>query len=112
LNPLEFCLLTILNEHYGWELKKRGKDEKLISLHTQIEKSLGKITAKKPELIFTTLITIAKITQKFVNIYVLPFLNTVYSAIELDVNFIYLFESQLFQEGAKYRIINEFPLNR
>jgi len=90
---------------------KRGPEE-LISLHTQIEKSLGKITAKNPELTFIPHITIAKITQKIVNIDILPFLNTVYSPIELDVNSICLFESQLFQEGAKYRILNEFPLNR
>ena len=94
-----------------WLGIKRGAEE-LISLHTQIEKSLGKITAKNPELTFTPHITIAKIPQKFVNIDVLPFLNTVYSPIELDVNSICLFESQLFQEGAKYRILNEFPLNR
>jgi len=94
-----------------WLGIKRGAEE-LISLHTQIEKSLGKITAKNPELTFTPHITIAKIPQKFVKIDVLPFLNTVYSPIELDVNSICLFESQLFQEGAKYRILNEFPLNR
>ena len=85
--------------------------EELLSLHTQIETSLGKITAKNPELTFTPHITIAKIPQKFVKIDILPFLNTVYSPIELDVNSICLFESQLFQEGTKYRILNEFPLN-
>jgi len=42
--------------------------EELISFYTQIEKSLGKITAKNPELIFTPHITIAKIPQKFINI--------------------------------------------
>ena len=94
-----------------WLGIKRGAEE-LISLHTQIEKSLGKITAKNPELTFIPHITIAKIPQKLVKIDVLPFLNSVYSPIELDVNSICLFESQLFQEGAKYRILNEFPLNR
>ena len=89
-----------------------GGTKELISLHTQIEKSLGKITAKNPELTFTPHITIAKIPQKFVNIDVLPFLNTVYSPIELSVNSICLYESKLFPEGAKYRILNEFPLNR
>ena len=93
-----------------WLGIKRGAEE-LLSLHTQIETSLGKITAKNPELTFTPHITIAKIPQKFVEIDILPFLNTVYSPIELDVNSICLFESQLFQEGAKYRILNEFPLN-
>ena len=110
LNPLEFSLLPILQVRYGWDLK--GGAEELISLHTQIEKSFGKITAKNPELTFTPHITIAKIPQKFVKIDVLPFLNTVYSPIELYINSICLFESQLFQEGAKYRLLNEFPLNR
>ncbi len=93
-----------------WLGIKRGTEE-LLSLHTQIETSLGKITAKNPELTFTPHITIAKIPQKFVEIDILPFLNTVYSPIELDVNSICLFESQLFQEGAKYRTLNEFLLN-
>ena len=94
-----------------WLGIKRGTEE-LISLHTQIEKSLGKITVKNPEFTFTPHITIAKIPQKFVNIDVLPFLNTVYSPIELSVNSICLYENKLFPEGAKYRILNEFPLNR
>ena len=83
-----------------------------MSLHTQIEKSLGAIEDKNPKKTFTPHITIAKFPKKFMKIDVLPFLNTVYSPIELDVNSICLFESQLFQEGAKYRILNEFPLNR
>ena len=86
--------------------------EELILLHTQIEKSLGKITAKNPELTFTPHITIAKIPQIFVKIDVLPFLNTVYSPIELSVNSICLYENKLFPEGTKYRILNEFQLNR
>jgi 2'-5' RNA ligase len=81
-------------------------------LHTQIENSLGKIPAKNPELTFTPHITIAIFPQKFVKIDVLPFLNTVYSPIELDINSVCLFESKLFQEWGKYRILNEFPLNR
>ena len=94
-----------------WLGIKRGTEE-LMSLHTQINRSLEIITANKTILTFTPHITIAKIPQKFMKIDVLPFLNTVYSPIGLDVNSICLFESQLFQEGAKYRILNEFPLNR
>ncbi|MBC8255985.1 MAG: RNA 2',3'-cyclic phosphodiesterase [Candidatus Marinimicrobia bacterium] len=93
-----------------WLGIKRGAIE-LISLHTQIESSLLKITDKTPAKTFTPHITIAKIPQNIVKIDVLPFLNTVYSPIELDVNSICLFESQLLQEGVKYRILNEFPLN-
>ncbi len=67
----------------------RGAKE-LIALHTQIEQSLGKITAKNPELKFTPHITNTKIPQEFVKIVVLPFLNSVYSPIELYVNSICL----------------------
>ena len=41
----------------------------------------------------------------------LPFLNTVYSPIELDINSICLYESKLFPEGAQYTVLNSFPLN-
>ncbi len=90
----------------------RSGADKLMSLQAQIESSLREISDKNTELTFTPHIKIAKIQQKVVKIDVLPFLNIVYSPIELDVNSICLFESQLFQEGAKYRILNEFPLNR
>ena len=40
-----------------------------------------------------------------------PFLNTVYSPIEFDVNSIYLYESQLLPKGAEYKVLAEFPLN-
>ena len=78
----------------------------------KINKSLKVIIKNDLKKTFTPLITIGNILNNFVKIDVLPFLNTVYSPIELDVNSICLFESQLFQEGAKYRILNEFPLNR
>ena len=94
-----------------WLGIKRG-DKELKILYTQINKSLKVIIENDPKKIFTPHITIGKIPNNFVKIDVLPFLNTVYSPIELDVNSICLFESQLFQKGAKYRILNEFPLNR
>ena len=94
-----------------WLGIKKGIDE-LKSLHTQIEQSLENITPIIPKNSFTPHITIAKITKKFVKIDVLPFLNTVYSPIELSVNSICLYESYLFPEGAKYQIIKKFPLNR
>ena len=78
----------------------------------KINKSLKVIIENDRKKTFTPHITFAKIPNNFVKIDVLPFLNTVYSPIELDVNSICLFESQLFQKGAKYRILNEFPLNR
>ena len=78
----------------------------------KINKSLKVIIENDPKKTSPPYITIGNILNNFVKIDVLPFLNTVYSPIELDVNSICLFESQLFQEGAKYRILNEFPLNR
>ena len=93
-----------------WLGIKRGADG-LMSLHTQINKSLEVIIENDLKKIFTPHITIGKIPHNFVKIDVLPFLNTVYSRIELSVNSICLYESKLFSEGAKYRILNEFPLN-
>jgi len=81
-------------------------------LYTQINKSLKVIIENDPKMTFTPHITIGNILNNFVKIDVLPFLNTVYSPIELSVNSICLYESKLFPEGAKYRILNEFPLNR
>ena len=94
-----------------WLGIKRGADE-LMSLHTQIEKSLRAMENNNLKKTFTPHITIAKFPKKFMKIDVLPFLNTVYSPIELGVNSICLYESKLFPEGAKYRMLNEFPLNR
>ena len=42
---------------------------------------------------------------------VLPFLNSVYSKIELDVNSISMYESKLFPEGTQYTVLDTFPLN-
>ena len=78
----------------------------------KINKSLKVIIENDPKKTFPPHITIGKIPNNFVKIDVLPFLNTVYSPIELSVNSICLYESKLFPEGAKYRILNEFPLNR
>ena len=82
-----------------------------MSLHTQIKKSLKVIIHNDPKNIFIPHVTIGKLLNNFVKIDVLPFLNTVYSPIELSVNSICLYESKLFLEGAKYRMLNEFPLN-
>jgi 2'-5' RNA ligase len=78
----------------------------------KINKSLKVIIENDPKKTFPPYITIGNILNNFVKIDVLPFLNTVYSPIELSVNSICLYESKLFPEGAKYRILNEFPLNR
>ena len=77
----------------------------------KINKSLKVIIENDPKKTFPPYNTIGNILNNFVKIDVLPFLNTVYSPIELSVNSICLYENKLFPEGAKYRILNEFPLN-
>ena len=77
----------------------------------KINKSLKVIIENDLKKTFPPYITIGNILNNFVKIDVLPFLNTVYSPIELYINSICLFESKLSQEGEKYRILNEFPLN-
>ena len=91
-------------------IKRNDKELKIMC--AQINKSLKVIIENSPKKIFTPHITIGKVLNNFVKIDVLPFLNTVYSPIELSVNSICLYESKLSPEGAKYIILNEFPLNR
>ena len=88
----------------------KGKDE-LTSLQFQVEKSIRKFNKNHQKITFNPHITIARITGLHRKIDALPFLNSVYSPIELYVNFICLFESQLFPEGAQYTVLNSFPLN-
>ena len=56
-------------------------------------------------------ITIGRATQSCGKINVLPFLKYVYSPIELDINSIVLYESQLLPKGRGYKVITRFPLN-
>ena len=81
-----------------WLGIKKGVDE-LMSLHTQIEKSLRAMENNNLKKTFTPHITIAKFPKKFMKIDVLPFLNTVYSPIELSVNSIYLYEINCSRKG-------------
>ena len=85
--------------------------DKLKLLHQEIKKTVGVIEDNYEENIFIPHITIAKIKQGFGKIDVLPFLNTVYSPIELKVNFICMYESILLPEGVQYTVLNTFPLN-
>ena len=93
-----------------WLDISKGTDE-LTSLQLKVEKSIRKFNENHLKITYTPHITIARIQKLHGKIDVLPFLNTVYSPIELDVNSIYLYESQLFPEGAKYTVLNTFPLN-
>ena len=88
----------------------KGADE-LASLQQHIEKAVRKFKEINPKEIFTPHITIARIRRLQRKIDVLPFLNTVYSPIELDINSICLYESILLPEGARYTVLTEFPLN-
>ena len=93
-----------------WLGISKGKDE-LTSLQNRVEKSVEKIVKNHQGDTFIPHITIARIQRGHRKIDVLPFLNTVYSQIELDVNSICLYESQLFPEGAQYTVLNAFALN-
>ncbi len=93
-----------------WLGISEGTDE-LISLQSKVVISIRKFNENHHRATFNPHITIAKIRRLHRKIDVLPFLNTVYSPIELEVNSIYLYESQLFPEGAKYTVLNTFPLN-
>ena len=87
----------------------KGADE-LASLQQHIEKAVRKFKEINRKEIFTPHITIARIRRSQLKIDVLPFLNTVYSPIELDVNSVCLYESILLPERAQYRVLTEFPL--
>ena len=93
-----------------WLGISKGIDE-LISLQIQVEKSIRKFKENYQKITFTPHITIARIRRLHAKIDVLPFLNNVYSPIELDINSICLYESQLFSERAQYTVLNSFPLN-
>jgi len=84
---------------------------KLTLLQYQVENSVRKFNENSEELTFIPHITFARIRQVLGKIDVLPFLNTVYSPIELDVNSIYLYETQFLPEGVQYSVLNAFPLN-
>ena len=93
-----------------WTSISKGVNE-LILLHQYIEKLVRKYNAFNKKEKFMPHITIARIRRSQRKINVLPFLNTVYSPIELDINSICLFESLLSPEGAQYTVLTEFPFN-
>ena len=93
-----------------WLDLNKGVD-KLKLLHHQIEKSVSEFKENYENNTFIPHISIARIRRLHAKIDVLPFLNSVYSPIELDVNSISMYESKLLPEGAQYTIINTFPLN-
>ena len=88
----------------------KGADE-LTLLQKEIERSVRKFNKISRKEKFKPHITIARIRRSRLKIDVLPFLNTVYSPIELDITSICLYESILLPEGSRYTILTEFPLN-
>ena len=88
----------------------KGADE-LTLLQKEIERSVRKFKEISKKEKFKPHITIARIRRSRLKIDVLPFLNTVYSPIELDINSICLYESILLPKGAQYTVLTEFPLN-
>ena len=93
-----------------WLGISKGLDE-LTLLQSQVEKSIRKFKDNYENNIFTPHISIARLRRLHTKIDVLPFLNSVYSPIGLDVNSISMYESKLLPEGAQYTVINTFPLN-
>ena len=93
-----------------WLCIGKGVD-KLKSFQYQVEKSIRKFIENHQKIIFTPHISIARIRRLHGKIDVLPFLNSVYSPIELDVNSICLYESKSSPEGAKYTVLHAFPIN-
>ena len=85
--------------------------DELTLLQSQVEKSVRELKDNYENNIFTPHISIARINKGSRKIDVLPFLNSVYSPIDLDINFISMYESKLFPEGAQYIELETFPLN-
>ena len=85
--------------------------KKLTELQKIIEKNIAPFKVNRKKKIFMPHITIGKTKQPCRKIDVLPFLKYVYSPIELNVNSLALYESQLSHNGARYKVITKFPLN-
>ena len=83
----------------------------LTLLQIQVEKSVREFKDNYENNTFIPHISIARIKKGPRKIDVLPFLNSVYSKIELDVNSISMYESKLFPEGTQYTVLDTFPLN-
>ena len=93
-----------------WMGISNGIDE-LTLLQSQVEKSVREFKDNYENNTFTPHISIARLRRLHTKIDVLPFLNSVYSPIHLDVNSISMYESKLFPEGVQYAVLETFPLN-
>ena len=88
-----------------------GEIQPLKDLIFQIDNSLEKIGFSKEKKIFIPHITIGRIKypQK-VTPDITTFLNSTYDIIDLDVNRLQFFSSELFSSGAIYSLLKTFPL--
>lgn len=85
--------------------------QKLTKLYKQIEKAMISFKGSKKKEGFIPHITIGRTTRSYGKIDVLPFLKYVYSPIQLDVNSVALYESQLLSQWTEYKVLTEFQLN-
>ena len=85
--------------------------KKIIALHNKVDKSVTPFKAGRKKEKFNPHITVGRAARSYWKIDVLPFLEYVYSPIELDVNSVALYESHLSPNGAVYRVLTKFPLN-
>ncbi len=85
--------------------------ENLNKLFSKIEDSLFKIGFEKDKKVFIPHITIARINypQKL-KPDIQMFLNSSYDVIDLDVNRVQFFSSELLSNGAIYSLLKTFPL--
>ena len=88
----------------------RGK-QKMMTLHEQIDEEVAPFKAGRKKYGFIPHITIGRVARSYGKIDFLPFLEYVYSPIELDINSVALYESQLSPNGAVYKVLTKFPLN-
>ena len=82
----------------------------LVELFKKIEKAVIPFIEVGTKEHFIPHVSIGRTTKFYGKVNVLPFLKYVYSPIELGVNSVTLFESQLLPNGAKYSAITEFQL--
>ena len=106
--------IRIIESKWNETMQDRGYvygQQKMIALHEQVEKAVASFNTGKRKTGFSPHVTIGRTARSYGKMDVLPFLKYVYSPIELDVNSVALYESLLLPQGAKYKVLTEFPLN-
>jgi len=83
----------------------------VVMLHKQVEKLVTIFKVHLNIRSFIPHITIGRVTSGDGKIDVLPFIEYVYSPIELYINSVTLYESQLLRQGVEYKVLFKFLLN-